>query len=308
MNVRRMATLNFAWIWGCEMSNKLQGMAWGLPLPANAKLVLVALADAASDDEGVCWIGNSLLRAKASVSKTSLTYILSAFQAIGIIRRDPRFRENGGQSSSFKYLTIPVLKKEEEDEFLEKYNIAYAAARISKKPPCHAVTGGEGSPSDTGGITLGDHPRVTQSDHQEPLVYPLFEIEEEDGVCEVVVVSVSSSLPALVIPMVMEHLPTLLVEQAIDKAVTKLATRSPSGYRRRLLEGLAAGDQGWIETVSEFIKQVQATSEAPWKLEERMRREDGERNQLALINCGFTNPGEAYAATKASREGMQDDF
>ena len=151
-------------------------------------------------------------------------------------------------------------------------------------------------------------PRVTQSDHQEPLVYPLFEIEEEDGVCEVVVVSVSSSLPALVIPMVMEHLPTLLVEQAIDKAVTKLAKRSPSGYRRRLLEGLAAGDQGWIETVSEFIKQVQATSEAPWKLEERMRREDGERNQLAIINCGFTNPGEAYAATKASREGMQDDF
>lgn len=286
------------------MSNKLQGMAWSLPLPANAKLVLVALADAASDDEGVCWIGNHLLRAKASVKRTSLTYILSAFETMGILRRDPRYKENGGQSSSFKYLTIPLVEKKEEGAFLEKYNMAYQAARVSKKTPCHSVTGGEGSSSDTGVVTQSDIPHVTQSDHQEPLVEPSIEFEEEES-CEVEIVINSPSLPPLVVPSELRHLDRMVVEEAFDRMIFKNAKFSRAKYRVKAQNGLAAGEPGWISELSEFVKQIKITSEKPWERDKRLKRERGEVTQMALLNCGFTNPGEAYAA---AREGEQDDF
>ena len=290
------------------MSNKLQGMAWSLPLPANAKLVLVTLADAASDDEGVCWIGNQLLRTKTSVKRTSITYILFAFEAMGIIRRGLRFRENGGQSSSFKYLTIPFLKKEEEGAFLEKYNIAYRAARISKKTPCHSVTGGEGSHSDTGVVTQSDTPHVTQSDHQEPLSEPSFGFEEEEDACEVEIIvdTPRSLLPALVIPLAMKHLPATLIEQAIDKAVLKLARTSPVGFRRKCLKGLAAGDEGWIETVFEFVKQIEAsraTSEAPWVQAKIDKRNAGMDFQNILKENGYNSIFD-YIKHRQEEEGV----
>ncbi|MCK9373625.1 MAG: hypothetical protein M0P91_10530 [Sulfuricurvum sp.] len=132
--------------------------------------------------------------------------------------------------------------------------------------------------------------RGTQNQSSKNPTKPI--LKEEDVVCEI-------------IPVAMEHLPLSLIDAAIDKAVSKLAKRSPAGYRRRLLQGLAAGDEGWIETVMEFVKQVEATSEAPWIREKRLKREHGEAMQMALQNCGFDSPEEAYFALK---EGVRDDF
>lgn len=273
------------------MSNKMITAAWDVPLPAHARLVLIALADSASDDEGVCWISNKTIMQKSTCAKTTLGYILFAFERLGIILRETRFRpENGSQTSSLKRIVVPLFNGSKEEveaaknEFAKRYEEAYLLARKKKDTPSHHVTWGEGS--------QGDLPPVTQCD---PLYEPSFEPseseeEEEVGICEVEIVA-TSSLPPLVIPMAMGHLPISLIEQAIDKAVAKLARRSPAGYRRRLLEGLAAGDAGWIETVSEFVKQVEgySYSEAPWQREKRLKREEGEAISVGFREAGFGN-------------------
>lgn len=156
--------------------------AWDVPLPAHARLVLIALADSASDDEGVCWISNKTIMEKSTCAKTTLGYILFAFEKLGIILRETRFRpENGSQTSSLKRVVIPVFsgsKKEIEGakvKFKAEYETAYISARLKKDTPSHHVTGGEGSQGDLPHITLVDLPPVTQCDPlYEPSVEPSF--------------------------------------------------------------------------------------------------------------------------------------
>lgn len=154
--------------------------AWDVPLPAHARLVLIALADSASEDEGVCWISNKTIMKKSTCAKTTLGYILFAFEKLGIILRETRFRpENGSQTSSLKRVSIPVFsgsKKEIEEakvKFKADYEAAYISARLKKDTPSHHVTWGEGSQGDLPHITQGDLPPVTQCDLlYEPSVKP----------------------------------------------------------------------------------------------------------------------------------------
>lgn len=289
------------------MSNKMVGMAWDVPLPAIARLVLIALADSASDDEGICWLSNRTIRERSTASKTSLTYILNTFEQIGLLKRNPRFRENNSQTSSFKTLNIPKFEGTKAEiiaakqHFIDTYYIAYAAARTKKNDKidtlCHSVIGGVESPSDREVVTQSDAPHITLSDNQESSFESSSKFQEEDeGGCKVEIVTLECLLPPLVIPAVLENIPSSLIEKAIDKAVSKLSKRSPVGYRRRLLEGLAIGDEGWIGTVLEFVKQIAATSEAPWEQDKRLKREQGEALQLALLANGYHSIGEAYVA------------
>jgi hypothetical protein len=132
--------------------------------------------------------------------------------------------------------------------------------------------------------------------------------EEEVDVCETEIVVNTLQLHNSPLPA-MEHIPTSIIDRAIDLAVKKLAKKSPAGFRKSLREGLKAGDPSWIETVFEFVKQIEATSEAPWVLEKRLKRKAGAEMQSAMERAGFHNPGEMYAAISAARgKGIQDDF
>lgn len=161
------------------MSNKMITAAWDVPLSAHARLVLIALADSASDDEGVCWVSNRTLMEKSTAAKTTLGYILGAFERLGIVRRETRFRpENGSQTSSLKRVCVPLFlgsKKEIEfakAKFSAEFEGAYLAARSGKDTPPRHVTGGEGSHGDLPHPTHGDLPHLTLGD---PLYEPSFE-------------------------------------------------------------------------------------------------------------------------------------
>lgn len=129
------------------MSTKMITAAWEVPLPAHARLILIALCDAASDDDGVCWVSNKTLRKKSTAAKTTLTYILGAFELLGIVQRETRFRaDSGSQTSSFKRIVVPVFEgskkeiAEAKKRFSESFESAYRKARSGKDTPCHVVT------------------------------------------------------------------------------------------------------------------------------------------------------------------------
>lgn len=66
------------------MSAALMGSVFGLPLPAQRKLVLLALADNAND-EGRCWPSQPTIARKASLSVRALRDHLHALEADGWI-------------------------------------------------------------------------------------------------------------------------------------------------------------------------------------------------------------------------------
>lgn len=74
------------------MSNDLLTLAWRVPLPAGAKFVLVALADAAND-EGVCWPSRDTLARMTGLSKSSVSEHLRALKSAGLVEQSRRRHE-----------------------------------------------------------------------------------------------------------------------------------------------------------------------------------------------------------------------
>lgn len=115
------------------MSIKLTAKAWETNQSGNDLLVLLALCDF-SNDEGMSFPSLKTLCNKAKVSKTTLSYILKAYQEIGVITRTRRTRDNNSDTSTLyqiNHLNIDV----------NEYQKAYQKARnyISKNdesPQC----------------------------------------------------------------------------------------------------------------------------------------------------------------------------
>lgn len=173
------------------MSNKMITAAWEVPLPAYARLVLIALADSASEDEGVCWISNRTIMNKACAGKSTVGYILAAFERLGIAVRETRFeaRKNGAQTSSIKRINVPIFVGTDDEirvakaRFAAEYDEAYAWARSPKDTPSHDVVG-EGAhhvvpthPTQSGipHSTLCGTPPTTLGGTLEPSSYPSLE-------------------------------------------------------------------------------------------------------------------------------------
>ena len=81
------------------MSVKLMSKAWETELKANPLLVLLAMCDFAND-EGELYPSLKTLANKARVSKTTLSYILNAFEIMNVITRTKRKRDNGSDTST----------------------------------------------------------------------------------------------------------------------------------------------------------------------------------------------------------------
>ena len=119
------------------MSLKLTAKAWETNQSGNDLLVLLALCDF-SNDEGVSFPSLKTLSSKAKVSKTTLSYILRAYEDIGVITRERRTRDNKSDTSTLykiNHLNIDA----------NAYQKAYQKARnyISKNdesPQCEHPT------------------------------------------------------------------------------------------------------------------------------------------------------------------------
>ena len=119
------------------MSIKLTAKAWETNQSGNDLLVLLALCDF-SNDEGVSFPSLKTLSSKAKVSKTTLSYILRAYEDIGVITRERRTRDNKSDTSTLykiNHLNIDA----------DAYRKAYQKARnyISKNdesPQCEHPT------------------------------------------------------------------------------------------------------------------------------------------------------------------------
>ena len=119
------------------MSIKLTAKAWETNQSGNDLLVLLALCDF-SNDEGVSFPSLKTLSSKAKVSKTTLSYILRAYEDIGVITRERRTRDNKSDTST-------LYKINHLDIDIEAYKKAYQKARnyISKNdesPQCEHPT------------------------------------------------------------------------------------------------------------------------------------------------------------------------
>ena len=111
------------------MSIKLMTKAWDTDQKGNDLLVLLAMCDYASD-EGILFPSLKTLGAKSKVSKSTLAYILNAYESIGVITRDKRKRDNGSNTSTQYQINHLDIN-------LEEYKKAYQEARnYTKKPQC----------------------------------------------------------------------------------------------------------------------------------------------------------------------------
>ena len=111
------------------MSVKYIAKAWESAAEGNALLLLLALSDYAND-EGELFPSLQTITKKSKIKKTTLTYIIRAFEEIGVINRTQRQRENGSDTSN-------VYKLLRFDFTLEEYVISYQKIRNYKAKSSH---------------------------------------------------------------------------------------------------------------------------------------------------------------------------
>jgi len=90
------------------MAVRLVSMALDSPYKPTPKLVLVVLSDFAND-QGVCFPSRRTLKNKASIGKTTLNYILDAFEYIDLLKRKKQKRPNGSDMSSLYFIQVEKL-------------------------------------------------------------------------------------------------------------------------------------------------------------------------------------------------------
>lgn len=87
------------------MSIQLITQALELNLPQNLKMVMVVLAEFANEEK-TCWPSIETIARRASTTSRNAVRILKALEELGMLKRKPRFREDGSQASSL-YTLFP---------------------------------------------------------------------------------------------------------------------------------------------------------------------------------------------------------
>jgi len=94
------------------MSIRIMTIAWGIDVKGADKLVLLALADNASD-EGYCYPSWNTIMKKTGVSKGTLSKSLKVLESMNLIRRISRKRENGSDSSNGYFVIENIVQSSE---------------------------------------------------------------------------------------------------------------------------------------------------------------------------------------------------
>jgi len=120
------------------MSIKLMTLAFQTPYKPTPKIILLSLCDF-SNDKGLSFPSLRTQMDKASVSKPTLLYVLSAFEKIKLISREKRKRTNGSDKSSLYFIQVKKLqdianieeisddrkRKDLQKKYLSEYENAY---------------------------------------------------------------------------------------------------------------------------------------------------------------------------------------
>jgi hypothetical protein len=112
---------------------------------ANARLVLLCLADCAND-EGVCWPSMRKLAQKANLSEASTKKYLNSLIEVGVVEKDEQQDYSGRQTSNL--YTIIIDKIGEDYISRETRLLAYSPSRLKVREGVTRVNGGGGNPGE----------------------------------------------------------------------------------------------------------------------------------------------------------------
>lgn len=88
------------------MSLVAMGWAWEQEVSSGAKLVLLALADRANEDDGTCWPGLKTVARKVGLSERVVRKHVESLEGDGLLRREVRTRADGSQTSNLIVLSM----------------------------------------------------------------------------------------------------------------------------------------------------------------------------------------------------------
>lgn len=128
------------------MSIKALNWVWQQPIKGNSKLVLLALADCASDD-GECWPGIKTIAKKCGISRNTAIGNMRKLKKLGLLASERRYTEAGRRTSnrytlslSPEYLRTEYLRTEKsslspvsEPESLKKRKLLKEGASADPK-------------------------------------------------------------------------------------------------------------------------------------------------------------------------------
>jgi GntR family transcriptional regulator len=80
--------------------------AWEQDVASGAKLVLLALADRANEDDGTCWPGIKTVARKVGLSERVVRKHVESLEVLGLLRREVRTRGDGSQTSNLIVLCM----------------------------------------------------------------------------------------------------------------------------------------------------------------------------------------------------------
>jgi DNA-binding transcriptional ArsR family regulator len=80
--------------------------AWRQEVPSGQKLVLLALADRANEDDGTCWPGLRRVAEKVGLEQRTVRRHVEALEAAGMLRRESRVRADGSHTSNLIVLAM----------------------------------------------------------------------------------------------------------------------------------------------------------------------------------------------------------
>lgn len=120
------------------MGVKTMGWAFDQPLSGHRKVVLLALANDANDQTGLCWPGQKRIAAMAGICERTARTILKELEDGGYIARTRRERENGSRTSDLITLNM-------------------APARIAGRPVEEGTPTGTYLPGGTGNMLPGQN-------------------------------------------------------------------------------------------------------------------------------------------------------
>ncbi|WP_345969627.1 helix-turn-helix domain-containing protein [Sulfurimonas sp. HSL1-6] len=128
------------------MSVKLMEKAWNADVKKSDKLVLLALADNASD-EGYCWPSWETIMRKTGVSQATLSGVLKRLEDMGLVRREHRKRKSGSNASNGYWVlqdpenhtseTEPCHTSETEVPTLQKLKYQTSETEVPYEPSCN---------------------------------------------------------------------------------------------------------------------------------------------------------------------------
>jgi predicted phage replisome organizer len=135
---------------------------------------------------------------------------------------------------------------------------------------------------------------VTKSDTEKELEIERY--EEEAHTHEVVV--------SFIIPNELYGLTESQIQRAVEVMGARKKPVDPVKYEKYLYSKIEIGDDHTCQNVRKILSELEFASEAPWDRDKRIKREQGEALQLALLGNGYHSIGEAYTAIQ---EGGQND-